>query len=404
MTTNVPAPTFGPAGFIAPAESDILAGAMADINAAFGGDLNPSLSTPQGQLSTSLAAIIGDCNNQFLALANGVDPAYAAGRMQDAIGRIYFIERNPAQATVVPVQCSGAAGVVIPAGSLIPDASGNLYASLGAATIGAGGTVSTEFACTVTGPIACPAGAISGAPYKALNGWDSATNLTDGTVGNVVESRADFEFRRRASVALNAHGSVPAIKAAVLSIAGVLDAYVIDNPTGSSVNFGSTSKAVASHAVYVAVVGGADTDIANAIWNKKDIGCDMVGSTTVTITDSVNYSYPYPSYTIKFQRPSNLAVKFSVSIVNSTALPADITTRIKNAITSAFVGGDGQPRARIDATIFASRFYSAVAAVGPFVQILSVLVGTSSPTLTSVAVGVDQAPTVALSDITVTLV
>lgn len=404
MTTNVPAPTFGAAGFIAPAESDILAGAMADMQAAFGGDLNPSLDTPQGQLATSLAAVVGDCNNQFLALANGIDPAYAAGRMQDAIGRIYFIERNPAQPTAVMVQCSGASGTVIPAGSLVADASGNLYASSGAATIVAGGTVTTQFECTATGPIACPAGAISGSPYKALNGWDSATNLVDGVIGNVVESRADFEFRRRASVALNAHGSVPAIKAAVLSVSGVLDAYVIDNPTGASVNVGSTSKAIAAHAVYVAVVGGADADIANAIWTKKDLGCDMVGSTTVTVTDSVNYSYPYPSYTIKFQRPSNLAIKFAVSIVNSASLPADITTQIKAAIASAFVGGDGQPRARIGATIFASRFYSAVAAVGPFVQILSVLVGTSSPTLTSVSVGIDQAPTVALSDITVTLV
>ena len=61
MATNVPAPTFGPTGFVAPAESAILAGVQADQQAAFaaaGIALNPSLTSAQGQLATSLTAII----------------------------------------------------------------------------------------------------------------------------------------------------------------------------------------------------------------------------------------------------------------------------------------------------------------------------------------------------------
>src|SRR5580693_2259582 len=99
MTTNVPPITFGPTGFQAPADSDILAGVQADIDAAFGGGLNPGLSTPQGQLASSQAAIISEANATFLYQANQVDPSYASGRMQDAIGRIYFLQRNPALPT-----------------------------------------------------------------------------------------------------------------------------------------------------------------------------------------------------------------------------------------------------------------------------------------------------------------
>src|SRR5258708_7296497 len=99
MTTNVPPLTFGPTGFVAGDGMDILGGGQADQAAAFGGNLNPALTTPQGQLAQSEAAIIGDANAQFLALANGVDPAFSSGRLQDAIGRIYFLERIPAQAT-----------------------------------------------------------------------------------------------------------------------------------------------------------------------------------------------------------------------------------------------------------------------------------------------------------------
>jgi len=57
MTTNVPAPTFGPTGFVAPAESAILAGRQADFNQAFGGNLNPALNTSQGQLEQSDTAM-----------------------------------------------------------------------------------------------------------------------------------------------------------------------------------------------------------------------------------------------------------------------------------------------------------------------------------------------------------
>ena len=82
MTTSVPQPTFGDQGFVAPLESDVLAGTTADINAAFGGNLNPALSTPQGQLASSEAAIIAASNNTFVFLTNMFDPAYSLGRYE----------------------------------------------------------------------------------------------------------------------------------------------------------------------------------------------------------------------------------------------------------------------------------------------------------------------------------
>lgn len=93
-TTSVPPCSMTVAGFIAPAETDILTGVQDDITAALGGNVNQSLTTPQGQLAMSEAAIIGDCNDQLLALFNGFDPRNAIGRMQDALGYIYFMTRN----------------------------------------------------------------------------------------------------------------------------------------------------------------------------------------------------------------------------------------------------------------------------------------------------------------------
>lgn len=402
-TTSVPPIQFTQAGLVIPEEADILAGVQADMNAAFGGRLNPSLSTPQGQLASSIAAITADKNAKFALFVNQIDPATADGFMQDAVARIYFIDRLPALSTVVNVVCSGLTGVTIPVGSLVRDQSGNIYASTSPGTIPASGSVTIPFSARVPGPISAPAGAINGAPYQSIIGWDSATNVTAGVTGSNVETRADFEYRRRQSVALNGRGSLPSIYANVFDVDGVIDVYVAENTGNVTANFGSTAYPLVAHSIYVAVVGGASADIANAIWLRKDVGADYNGNTTVTVTDPSGYSIPYPSYQVKFNRPTLKPILFAVQIANTPNLPSDIVARTKAAIVSAFNGGDGGQRARIGSTIYASRFYAPVSLIGS-VSILSLLIGTTTANAASVTMGIDQSPTIDAANITVTLV
>lgn len=401
--SSVPKIQFTPAGLVIPAETDILAGVQADMNAAFGGGLNPGLETPQGQLASSQAAVIGDKNNEVALIVNQVDPQYSADRFQDAIGRIYFLTRKPATPTAVTATLGGIAGTVIPAGTFAQDTDGNTYALSGAATIGITGVVDAEFQNIETGPIPCAAGTLTSV-YQAIPGWDTITNTADGTMGQDVESRADFEYRRRNSVALNGKGTPQAIYAEVFALADVLDVYVKDNPSGDTVLVGSTDYPMLPHSVYVAVVGGTDVDIAEAIWRKKDTGCDYNGNTSVTVTDDSGYNYPQPTYIVKFERPAALPVKFAVTLVDDVTLPSNIVQLVKDAIVARFNGADGTTRERMGSLILASRYYGAVVAVAPNVSLISVLIGTDTPTLSQVSVGIDQKPTLSASDISVTLV
>lgn len=396
--SNVPSITFSANGFVAPSTGAILTGVLADFDQAFGGGLNLSLTTPQGQLATSLTAIVDDKNAQFLALANGVDPAYASGRMQDAIGRIYFLERTPAEPTVVTATCTGLAGTVLLAGSIAQSTDGNLYVSTADATIGSMGTVDVQFQCTTTGPIACPAGALA-TIYRAVPGWDTVTNAADGVIGNDVESRAAFEARRAASVALNARGSVPSVRAAVLGVPNVLDAYVTDNATGAPVVVGGVT--LAANSLYVCTTGGDNDAIAQAIWSKKDPGCAYNGTTTVTVYDtSGGYAVP-PAYDVSFQIAAPLTVEFTVSIADNAFVPADYAAQVQAAIISAFAGGDGGSRVRIGVPVFASRYYAPIAALGSWVEILSIKLTGSTD---SVSVDIDKIPVTSTADITVSLV
>lgn len=401
--SSVPVISITPAGVDVPAAADILQGVLDDTNAAFGGNMNYDLRSPQGVLSSSLTADIEDFNGLLAFYINQVDPAYAEGRMQDAIARIYFLTRNPAESTTVQCVCVGLVNTVIPVGALVQDTSGNQYACTQTGTIPVGGSITLPFAAVVAGPTPCPANTVT-TIYGTVPGWDTVNNPTSGVTGSNVESRADFEYRRANSVALNAHGTPQAIFARVFAVANVLDCYVIDNPTGSTVNQGATNYPLKPHSVYVGVVGGASTDIANAIWESKDLGCDMNGSTTVTVQDTENYEYPYPTYSITYNVPTATPILFAVQIANLPTLPSNIVQLVKQAILSAFVGGDGGPRARIGSSIFASRFFAPVAAVAANVEIVSLLLGIASPTLNVVNMGIDQAPTCVAANITVTLV
>lgn len=402
MSSAVPRISFGPAGVTVPSEAAIVDGLGADFRAAFGSGLNLSPATPQGQLIASIAATIGAANDLFLSLFNQVDPAFADGRMQDAIARIYYLARLGPLPTTVNATCTGAAGTIIPAGSLAQAADGTIYRSLGQATIGSSGNVTVAFAAIDDGPIACPAGTLT-TIYRVLPGWDAITNPADGILGRATETRADFEARRAASVSINALGILPAIRASVMNVDDVIDAYVTENPTSSGHTVGAVT--IPARSLYVAVVGGTDADVARAIWKKKAPGCSYYGSTTVTVLDtSSGYDVPYPAYDVKFTRPTELPIHFAVTLNDNGLVPSDVQQQVRAAIVDAFSGGDGGPRARIGATLYASRFYAVVAKLGTWAQIVSIKIGiTSSPTSDELTVEINQFPTLAAADIAVTL-
>jgi hypothetical protein len=409
MATSVPPPVITDTGYEMPEEATILAAVLSDIDAAFGGGLNQELSTPQGQLASSLAAIIADKDRCFLSYVNQIDPQYAQGRMQDAIASLYFLSRIPARSTTVICTCTGLENTVIPATTaLAKDTAGNIYACTVGGTIDATGSIELEFYNVVPGPTACPAGTLT-AIYGSIPGWDTITNAADGALGNAVETSQEFEARRYASVSINSLGSISSIYGAVAASGAdldppniPLDVYVVDNRNDIATEVGGVT--LLPHSVYVAAAGGDPDSIGMAIWKKTSVGCNFNGDTTVVIEDTSGYDAPYPTYTVKYQVPDDYAIKFRVSIASSPSLPANIVTLVKNAIVDAFAGLDGGSRARIGADIYASRFYYPVSTCATGVAIVSILVGHTTATANSVAVNIDQYPTLTVSDITVFLV
>lgn len=370
MSTNVPQIQWSNGSPVLPSEQDILVGVQADINAAFGGGVNSGLTTPQGQLAQTETAIIGDKNSEIAYISNQVNPSMASGIWQDAIGYIYFLTRIQAAGTVVSCNCVGAVGTVIPEGAVAKDTSGYLYSSTAEATIPATGIITVQFQNQTTGAIACNIGALS-IIYTAVAGWDTVTNPTAGALGNDVESRQAFEARRAASVASNSLNSVQSIYGALAALPDVIDVFVIDNPTSSTLNYGITNYPISAHSLCASVAGGTTSEIATAIWDKKPPGCKLIGNTSTTVYDY--YYIPPVSYVIYWLTPTSTPTYFVVQIVNNALLPSNIIELTQNAVVESFNGLDGLGAAvGIAQTTYSGRYYANINAINTNVNVKEV--------------------------------
>lgn len=404
LSTSVPDTTVSEDGLYVPEIADVLSGRLTDITTVLGGDASTSLSSRQGQLAQSDTEIIAQVYDKQLVIMNQINPDYAKGRFQDAIGRIYFMDRISAAGTVVTATCYGVNGTTIPVGATAIDDNGYIYATTSSYSIGSSGNVSAQFTCQTTGPIVCGVGQLKQI-YKPISGWDSVYNESAGSVGNDVESRTAFEIRRKNSVARSSRNQDGSVRAALLATDGVLDAYVWSNRSGVSVTKGATNVTVPAHCYYISVYGGAGSDIADAIAETYCPGCDMTGGTSYTWQDT-SYSQPYPEYNLEWKTADATNVYIKVEIDSSLNPPSDITNQVKSMVANVFNGlYDGIDKARIGSLISVGRFYA------PIISIQSDTVGVNSVTIsldgttygTSVTMGIDQVPVIDESNIEVTL-
>lgn len=419
-TTNVPPIVWTPEGIELPTDADILTGVTADWNTAFGGNLNPQLSSPQGQLESSETAIVADKNSNIAYITNQVDPQFAQGRFQDAIGRIYFMTRLSAAPTVLSATLGGTIGALIPQGTLAVDSAQNVYQLAGPVTIGSDGTVTGAFSNLATGPISY-SGSGSLQIYQVTPGLDTITGVTQLALGRNVESSQAFELRRQNIVAANSQGTLDAIYAAVYQVSGVLFCFVLDNPSGATVDYGATNYPLAPHSLYVAVVGGSASAVANAIWTPKNDGASYSawpnppggptvpgeGTVVTEVVYDTRYSNPQPAYNVSWITPASAPVYFALTFNDPNSALSSYLTAIQDAIIAQFNGEGGTAPEGIGSLIAASNYYAAVltAIVGSGMTLVSMFVGLSaSPSGYEAQIGIDQVPTITAGNITASTV
>lgn len=355
-------------------------------------ELNTDSSTPQGQLIDGQTAAIMNKDNELLFLANQFNPATASGIFQDALAKIYFLNRQAATATIVACTCTGLQGVTIPAGAVIQTTSGLQLTNMQEGVISSSGSIVLNFQATQTGPIAVVAGTAN-IIVTQIPGWDTVNNTAAGVVGRNEESQQEFALRIQKSVAINSQGSTDAIYAALANLSGVVAVVILENDSDTAVEDNGVN--IAAHSICISIYGGNNDDIAETIYNKKDMGCGTVGNTQISYTNSRGTTF---NYNILVPEPYPIGIK--VSINNTTSLPSNIQALVQQAVLDNFNGVDGSTPVAMAQTLYATRFIPSIINAG-VVSVESVQIVVDEVPSETITFNAAQMPTLDINDINV---
>jgi len=320
-------------GFVRKELTDILTDKEDALRSVFGEELNLAPESPDGQVAGLLAASDNDLWLLAEAVYNAFNPAAASGATLDNLVALNGISRLAASGSLVTLTCTGTNGTTIPIGSTVKASGSEIEWETLAEVAISGGTVDVLAQATTTGPSVGLAGTLT-TIATPVAGWDAVTNASDATPGRDEETDAELRIRRRRSVAFPSQSMIDSIYSAVADLDGVRSVSVLENDTDSVDGNGQPA-----HSIQVVVEGGADADIAEAIFQEKAAGIEAFGTSSETVQDSQGFDHD-----IGFTRPDTVEVYVIVNLTTFSDFPAsgvdDIIAALIAYVDENFRTGD----------------------------------------------------------------
>lgn len=301
----------------------------AEVKSVFGDNLNVEPESPDGQIN----GIISESNANLWEIAeaayNAFNPSAATGATLSNLVQLNGISRLEATRSRVQLTLTGSPFTTIPINSIVSTSdTGDEFSTEVEIQLDGAGNGAVFANAVNTGPIIALAGTLTEIDTP-VSGWSTVTNALDATLGTDEETDVELRVRRAQSVARDATNVIDAIFAAVADIDGVTQVIVLENDTDAvDVN------GLPPHSFQVIVVGGDDTEIANAIWLTKPAGITSFGTTTVPVNDSQGIPH-----NISFSRPTTVDIYVEVTLNTFADYPSGGDDLVKQAIVD-YANGD----------------------------------------------------------------
>lgn len=278
-----------------------------DISEAETSIIDPTLDTspeePIGQLNGIFASKLAELWELAGVAYNGYNRDSAEGPQLDNCNGLTGTKRLPATPSYTLQTCIFSQDGTYPAGSLTVSVNGQtsvqftngfdvviVLSGLNHIATVAGKVLATsptlpitvpkiKFLCTQNGPTIANAGTLATIATPVV-GWTSTTNPTDATLGSLIEQDTPYRLRGDQEISAVGSGNPDALRADLLNVPGVIQAFVIENTGDSQDAYGNPA-----HSFRVVIWDGAspaasDDDIAQVIWDDKPTGIDPVGLVT----------------------------------------------------------------------------------------------------------------------------
>ena len=386
-------------GTIVPDTSTTRDEVAAEWQAVFGADLVTTPETPQGVIITLQTEQRDAIARNNAELANQINPDIAGGVFLDALMSFTGgARRSATQSTISGVVFSGVPGTNIPTGSqAIASGSGQIFTTDNPYIIGSGGSVTGSMTAVEYGPIEVPANGLD-TVASAVLGWETVANPNAAVPGDLEESDIAARRRRLDTLALQSMSVAEAVVSRVQSIPEVRSMSFRENTAATTQTIDGIS--MVAHSIYACVEGGADADVAQALYETKTAGAGYNGSQTVSVTDP--YSGQITS--VKFDRPTQIPILVRVTVKQT---PLDAQNIVRDAIMD-YVNGDlpGGMGLKVGDDVYPFEFSGAINQVQPPLIVTNIEISTDGATWSTspLTVGLDEVATLQRSAITVNIV
>ena len=295
-------------------------------------NLGPS--TPDGLKIASDSEIFGNIDEQLQLAYNSKDPNKSEGLELDIVCALTDTFREDGTNSVINLTLSGTAGTPIPQGSQVKNTiTGDIWQTT--APLALPGTV--DASAVEVGAINASIGQIT-TIVDSISGWTGVTNVgTASLVGRGEQNDTSLRLERNASVGKPGNNQTDSLIGILFSVENVTNVRVWENFTS-----GVDANGIPAHNLAIYVLGGTNSEIAEAIYTKKNPGVglwdDPANATVQVVVESQEYSWN--TKLITFNRPTIIPILVVVTITDDGSLPGTIAQDVKDSIVAYAVGGE----------------------------------------------------------------
>lgn len=305
-------------------------------------NLEPS--TPDGLKLAHDAEIFGALDELIQQAYNSKDPNKASGIDLDVIAALTGTTRSEGtRSTVTGVVLTGVANTTtVPAGTRFRSrTTGTTWTLDQTWTLNTFGQAIVSLTSITVGPVEADANTITEI-VDTVGGLTSVTNPTPATPGTDVELDSALRVKRATAVGRPGNNQIDSMVGELYAVNGVRRVKVYENDTNSAAVSDDNPHGLPAHSIAPVIDGGLDTDVAMAIYIKKNPGVLLHQAGTPYSIDVQSPVYPDNVKTIRFSRPLYVDMVINITIKNDGTLPSDVQEMIREAFIE-FAAGDLVP-------------------------------------------------------------
>ncbi|WP_277593598.1 baseplate J/gp47 family protein [Pseudomonas chlororaphis] len=300
-------------------------------------NLDPS--TPDGLKMAHDAEIFYALDETLQQAYNSKDPNKAKGIDLDIVCSLTGTKRSSGSPSSTQLVLTATPGTVILSGNRFESTTtGSRWATDQTVTADGSGSATVNATCTIVGPTQADAGTITRI-VDVVAGLASVTNPDPATPGSDAQRDEQLRVTRATAVGRPGNNQLDSMIGELFSVSGVRRVKVYENDTDSNAVSADNPHGLPKNSIAPVIDGGADDDLAMAIYVKKNPGARLYQAGTPFEVLVTSQKYPSNSKLVRASRPLYVDMLMVIHITNDGTLPSNADQLIKEAVME-YAAGD----------------------------------------------------------------